>query len=87
MIAILRQTASGGSADYALERGGQPLCTARSPFSPTAPGIELFRQNQPWLRIAPNLRESVKRKVGNHTWQTAPCDITEAGGPPIGRIR
>lgn len=86
MIAILKQTASGRGADYRLERGGQLLCTARSPFSPTAPGIELFRQNQPWLRIAPNLGESIKRKVGNHTWRSAPCDIMEAGGPPIGRI-
>lgn len=86
MIALLRQIQSGSSASYVLERDGQTCCTAEVPFSIAAPGIALFRQGEPWLRITPNLGDSVKKMVRNGSWRTVPCDITDASGAQIGTI-
>lgn len=86
MISFLKQIASNNSASYILERNGRTDCTAKAPFSFTAPSIDIFRQNTHWLRITPNLHDSVKKMVRNKTWRTAPCDITDANGTWIGSI-
>lgn len=86
MIALLRQIRSGSNASYVLERDGQTRCTAEVPFSIAAPEITLFRREEPWLKITPNLGDSVKKMVRNGSWRTVPCDITDANGAQIGTL-
>lgn len=86
MISLLRQTISGKNATYVLERGGQTLCTAQAPVFFSSPGISLFRQGQPWLRITPDLGASLRTRTQNGARRTAPCAIADAGGTRIGSI-
>ena len=86
MVSLLRQTESGQSSSYLLERGGQTLCTAESPFSFVNPRIDLSRGGTPWLRIAPNLGASFGGMVRNGVWRTVPCDIIDAGGGKVGSV-
>lgn len=86
MIALLSQTTSDSSASYALTRDGQTLCTAEAPFSMTAHEITLLRQQNVWLKIVPNLRDSFDKRGRGGAWQTTPCDILDAGGAKVGTM-
>lgn len=86
MVSFLRQIKSDDSAEYVYLRGGRTACTAHSPFSFTSPRIDLLRDGNVWVRIAPNLGASFRGMVRNGVSRAVPCDILNASGEKVGSV-
>ena len=83
MVSFLRQIKSDHSAEYVYLRGGRTACTAHSPFSFTSPRIDLLRDGNVWVRIAPNLGASFRGMVRNGVSRAVPCDMLNASGEKV----